>query len=186
MKGRAMTGIPSYEEALRRSRALAHLRAFDPRVIGTLPLGIAVPDSDIDIACHAPDPAAFADVLWRRFGAERGFVLYQWVGDGRPVVARFELRGWPFEIFGALDPVDGQAGWRHFVVERRLLDLGGPALRDAVMAQRRKGLKTEPAFAAAIGLAGDPYAALLDLHDLTDAALDGLLRAGGFGAPEPG
>jgi hypothetical protein len=78
-------------------------------------------------------------------------------------------------------PVEQQRGWRHFVVERRLLALGGEDLQEAVLAQRRRGMKTEPAFAAALGLNDDPYLALLDLGEQDDETLVSVLRVAGFG-----
>lgn len=174
----------SYREAIRRSGVLAALRAFDPQVAGTPPLGLDLPASDIDILCHAPDAAVFAAVVWDRFRSQSGFALRQWIGDGRPVIAGFHAHGWAFEIFAAAVPVREQAGWRHFDVERRLLALGGTPLREAVMAGRRRGLKTEPAVATALGLSGDPYAALLDMQRQPDDALRRILRDAGF-APAP-
>ena len=43
-------------------------------------------------------------------------------------------------------------------VERRLLALGGAPLRHAVMARRRQGARTEPAFAGSLRLEGDQRA----------------------------
>lgn len=106
--------------------------------------------------------------------------MHQWIGGGRPLIAAVFQHGWPFEIFAATEPVAAQAGWRHFLVERRLLDLGGMRLRDAVMALRREGLKTEPAFARALGIGDDPYAALLALEAADDAGLVTVLRGAGF------
>jgi hypothetical protein len=98
------------------------------------------------------------------------------VGDAeRPVIASFEAEGWQFEIFGQARPVAEQQGWRHFLVEQRLLAIGGPWLRTAVMAKRREGAKTEPAFAAALDLQGDPYQALLELEHWPDRALAELI-----------
>jgi hypothetical protein len=68
-----------------------------------------------------------------------------------------------------------QAGWRHFVVEQRLLAQGGQSLAATVMALRRGGLKTEPAFAAALKLRGDPYHALLELDRFGDQILADLI-----------
>ena len=106
--------------------------------------------------------------------------MHQWVGGGRPVIASFTAHGWPFEIFAAAEPVADQAGWRHFLVEQRLLAQGGARFREAVMALRRRGLKTEPAFARALGIGGDPYAALLVLQAGADAGLVTVLRGAGF------
>lgn len=147
------------------------LRAFDPRIVGTLPLGIAVADSDIDIVCHARDPAAFAEAVWAGCRLHDGFALYQWMSGTRPVIARFRWAGWPFEVFGEAIAVDRQNGFLHFEVQRKLLELDDGRLRAAVVRQRALGLKTEPAFAAVLGLTGDPYRALLDLASESDARL---------------
>nr|WP_315379429.1 DUF4269 domain-containing protein [uncultured Sphingomonas sp.] len=162
---------PAYTEALAQSGVLTRLAAFDPHVAGTPPLGLDLPDSDIDILCHAPDPHAFAAAAWEAYRGLPGFAMWQWQGSDRPVVARFHGAGWLFELFGQARPVAEQLGWRHFAIERRLLALGGESLRTAVMARRQAGAKTEPAFAQVLGLAGDPYAALLTLEHLDDARL---------------
>lgn len=177
-------GRPGWRVALRRSGALPRLAGFTPHVAGTPPLRLDTPASDIDLLCHAPDPQAFARHLWREFGAERGFALWQWRGASRPVLARFQAQGWAFEIFGAAEPVAEQAGWRHFVVERRLLALGGTKLRRAVRAARQRGMKTEPAFASVLGLEGDPYAALLALWGAPPARLRALLAQALHAAPD--
>lgn len=161
----------TYETALARSGALEVLAAYDPHIVGTLPLDIAIPGSDIDIACHAPDPLAFASAVWTAFASCERFSIHQWVGGGRPVVASFRILDWDIEIFGAHVPVREQPAWRHFDIERRLLDLVGPGLRSDVMQLRLAGLKTEPAFAAAIGLKGDAYVKLLELQTLSDHEL---------------
>ena len=76
----------SHDEAVRRSQVIDRLAAFDPRIVGTLPLGIAMPGSDIDVICHAVDGGTFAEALWCQFGEADGFALWQWIGSGRPVV----------------------------------------------------------------------------------------------------
>ena len=58
------------------------------------------------------------------------------------------------------------------LAEHRLLERYGEGLRSIVRALKRAGLKTEPAFAKALGLDGDPYLILLELGDLDDDALE--------------
>ena len=174
-QAQAMTPI-DYREALRRVGIMQALQAYDPHIAGTPPLGLDLPTSDIDILCHAPDPERFAQTVWTHFAHLADFRMWQWIRDDRPVLAGFVAQGWQFEIFGQARPVARQAGWRHFTAERRLLALGGPRLADVVMKFRRTGLKTEPAFAAALRLKGDPYRRLLDLADCDDAALSRLIE----------
>ncbi|GAB4072911.1 DUF4269 domain-containing protein [Ancylobacter sonchi] len=176
------TPIRDYRAALAATGLMDRLAGFDPHVVGTPPLGLdlAGSDIDIDIVCHAREPEAVARLMWDEFRREQHFRLWQWRKDGRPVVASFTAAGWPFEVFAAPCPVAGQAGWRHFRVEQRLLALGGDGLRAAVMARRQAGLKTEPAFAAVLGLAGNPHAAMLALFEQDDAALAGLLAQAGL------
>ena len=160
-----------FQAAIINAGVLDALHAFDPRVVGTLPLGLSVPGSDIDVVCHASDPMAFTEAIWAHYRSCDGFVLYQWLAQGRALIARFEFDGWPFEVFGDLRPVDQQPGWRHFEIERRLLALDDGRLRNAVARQRSQGIKTEPAFAAVLRIPGDPYLGLLDLACETDAQL---------------
>ena len=171
-----MASRPHYRKALAESGVLPRLAVFDPHVAGTPPLGLDLPSSDIDVLCYAPDPVRFAEAVWHSFSDCPGFAMWQWQGADRPVVARFHCAGWVFELFGQARPVVEQVGWRHFNIERRLLALGGQVLFAAVMAQREAGAKTEPAFANVLGLEGDPYAALLTLESLDDAALEARLR----------
>ena len=173
---------PDYRTALALIDLPDGLSAYDARLVGTWPIGLALADSDLDIVCQARDLDAFARLLWARFSHWPDFALRQWTGGDRALIASFTAHGWPVEIFASSVPVDEQAGWVHFHVERRLLDLGGAALRQAIMALRNQGLKTEPAVAAALNLTGNPYAALIDLAEQDDAHLIALLAAVGFPA----
>ncbi len=171
---------PSYQEALERLALMRRLAAYDPHVAGTPPLGLALPSSDIDVLCHASDATRFVEDVSAAFGAEEEFRVGRWSGGERAIIATFSAHGWPIEIFGHPTPVAEQAGWRHFLVERRLLALGGKAFHAAVMAERKRGLKTEPAFAAALKLGGDPYTALLALEQRSEEEQKALLKEAGF------
>ncbi len=169
-----------YLEALAQSGLLDALALFDPHVAGTPPLGLDLPESDIDVLCQVADGDAFTRAVWMHAGQLDGFAIRQWTGETRPIIASFEVCGWPVEVFGDPRPVACQPGWLHFLVERRLLALGGDGFRAAIMACRRHGLKTEPAFASILGLDGDPYLALLDLDAKPDSHLARLLKDCGF------
>lgn len=165
------SGRPDYLDALDRVGVLSALAPFDPRPAGTPPLGLDLARSDIDVLCHVPDPMPFVRALWTAFSAYPDFKAWQWVSGERPVIAEFRAEGWTFELFGSPQPVQEQIAWRHFRAEQRLLSMGGTRLHTLVMDQRRRGVKTEPAFAAVLNLSGDPYEALLDLDTWPDEAL---------------
>jgi Domain of unknown function (DUF4269) len=91
---------PHYREALRRLGVMSALAAFDPHLAGTLPLGVDLPTSDLDILCHIGEPDLFAATLWAAFSSETDFSLRQWMGADRPIIASFVAHGWPFQVFG--------------------------------------------------------------------------------------
>lgn len=96
-----------------------------------------------------------------------------------------KIYDWPIEVFGQAVPVDKQTAWQHFSVEKRLLAVGGEQLRDAVMALRSSGAKTEAAFAAVLGLPGDPYQSMLDIAAYSDDALVELIMQSGAARSTP-
>src|SRR5215510_6397638 len=77
-KGKRRLPRVPYDVVLRLSRTLDRLRAFDPHVVGALPLGLAVADSDIRVVCHAPDTGRFAQAVSTYFHDARGFRLTLW------------------------------------------------------------------------------------------------------------
>ncbi len=76
-----MNERPTYQDALRRAGLLRILEPFDPHVVGTLPLGVARPDSDIDIVCCAADLSAAVELVWKHFGEAESFAHLSMVGQ---------------------------------------------------------------------------------------------------------
>ncbi|MGM4894853.1 DUF4269 domain-containing protein [Tardiphaga sp. 839_C3_N1_4] len=74
----------TYQEALRRTGLLGILEPFDPRRIGTLPLGVARPDSDIDIVCCAADLSTAVGLVWSTSASPRALPFI----NGRPKADR--------------------------------------------------------------------------------------------------
>lgn len=163
--------------AIRSLGVMEALAGYGPVLCGTIPLGIDLPESDLDIVCEAAEPAAFAARVTALFGGLEGFRTREKVVNGLPtVIVRFRHAGFDFELFGHPRPAREQNAYRHMVAEARLLALAGPEAAEAIRALKAGGLKTEPAFAAYFGLGGDPYAVLLDLAGAPEQALSELVR----------
>lgn len=82
------------------------------------------------------------------------------------IIASFTIEGQEIEVFGQTTPTTLQNGYRHMVVEQRLLAKYGEDLRLQIIELKNQGLKTEPAFARALNIEGDPYIELLKLFRL--------------------
>ena len=104
-------------KVLTEFRVLEKLWAFDPILVGTIPISVDIDSSDIDLICSWSDKQTFRAVLEKEFGA----------------LAHFNL----------LENPDNES----------IVDL------------KKQGHKTEPAFAIALGLSGDPYIELLKFEE---------------------
>lgn len=158
--------------ALTTSNLVHVLRPYQPLLVGTVPIGLQQPGSDLDIVCEVHDLSAFEALVRQQFDHYPNFTLRRTERQGHAsIVVGFTVGDWPVELFGQPVPSAQQHGYRHLLIEHRLLTLGGTSFRTCVQLQRAAGLKTEPAFAACLGLAGDPYAGLLVLEASSDAEL---------------
>ena len=152
------------------------LQQFDAVQVGSFPIGVDVPGSDVDIVCCFADQLAFIEYVNHHFSHFGGYVQKMVTSRGvESVVCRFVAFGANIEIFAQKTPVRLQYAWRHMVVEERLLRLGGVEFRNRVMALRKAGMKTEQAFASALQLQGDSYEAINTLCDATDHHLISLI-----------
>lgn len=138
------------------------LEHFDPVLAGTIPIQVDIEESDLDIICCFADPEDFCTKIMAAFGHQKNFKLNELPYTIKPaVVANFELENFAIEIFGQNVPTKQQFAYRHLMVEHRLLQKHGEAFRQQIIRLKKQGYKTEPAFAVALGLSGDPYLALL-------------------------
>ncbi|MBF9238101.1 DUF4269 domain-containing protein [Hymenobacter sp. BT683] len=159
---------------------MAVLGAYTPRLVGTFPLDLQQPGSDLDLVCEVHDFAPFEALLAAHYGEQAQFAQWRTVRQGlASSVTAFSAHGLLVEVFGQPLPSERQHGYRHLCIEHRLLQAGGAEFRARVQAQRAVGIKTEPAFAIALGLNGpDPYAELLALEGFSEAALRSLVEHG--------
>jgi len=139
------------------------LRAFDPILAGTIPINIDVENSDLDIICCFTDKDVFKTITSKTFSVFKGFTLADTIiNDQETIVVNFNVEGWPVEVFGQYIPTREQNAYQHMIAEHQLLQYFGEAFRQQIIALKNEEYKTEPAFAKALGLTGDPYLALLD------------------------
>ena len=152
------------------------LARFDPVLVGTIPIDLDLPNSDLDIICEVHDLDDFEQVLRAHYAREAGFEIVQkqkW--DMPVVVCDFEHGGFPIQVFGQGKVVKQQRAYRHMLIEARLLAIAGDEARAAIRTLKASGLKTEPAFGRYFDLSGDPYLRLLQLAELGDDELRKLL-----------
>lgn len=152
---------------LKERQVFELLASFSPLLAGTIPLEIDIETSDLDILCHCPDQEAFVRTLERAFGREQNFRLCQRTILGHAsVIARCTMHGFELEFFGQNVPSAEQIAFRHMLIEHQILMQKGPTFRQQIVDLKQQGYKTEPAFAIALGLTGDPYTAILHYPSL--------------------
>jgi hypothetical protein len=166
------------------------LHEHSPTLVGTIPLGIELPESDVDIICEVSNHAAFRHLLIHLYGQQELFEIHEGHAQGRTVtVCSFSASAdngvtsvtETVEIFGQCLPIAEQNGFRHLVAEARLLAtaqtlLDSDDILRVIRTLKAHGIKTEPAFALAFKLAGDPYQTLLELYNVTDEELTRLVE----------
>ncbi|HHQ4914907.1 DUF4269 domain-containing protein [Aeromonas veronii] len=144
----------------------------DMALVSTLAIGLDRPGSDLDILCQHADPAAFAatfaaqgwqaspkgDNVWL---LERTFSCL----DQHSADCDHSEASWPLELYVTPAPIETLNGWRHLTLMAALLERFGDAFyRDVLRLRLEEGLKGEAAMCRLLGLAGDPYEALLTLE----------------------
>ncbi|MGX7668686.1 DUF4269 domain-containing protein [Flavobacterium pedocola] len=152
-------------EILTQHSIFETLKKYSPILIGTIPIDIAIENSDLDIACKWEDKTEFIQTIANRFSKYPDFKIKEvFIENLETVVASFFTDGFEIEIFGQNLPVKEQMGYRHMIIENRILKEKDDNFRRSVIELKRNGMKTEPAFAYLLGLNGDPYQALLSYY----------------------
>jgi hypothetical protein len=138
------------------------LQRFDPILVGTIPINIDIENSDLDIICYCKDPNEFTRIIKDNFSNADGFKIAEHHrNDLKAIIAWFKIDGFEIEIFAQEIPTKQQNAYRHMIIENKLLHERGDLFRRKIIDLKRQGYKTEPAFAIALDLHGDPYTGLL-------------------------
>lgn len=146
----------------------------DMALVSTLAIGLDRPGSDLDILCQHADPAEFAATFaeqgWQASARDDNVWLLERTFsclDQSCAVSGSDKSeaSWPLELYVTPAPIETLNGWRHLTLMAALLERFGDAFyREVLRLRLEEGLKGEAAMCRLLGLAGDPYAALLTLE----------------------
>lgn len=157
--------------AVSNSKILNHFKSHYPLIAGTFPLGVNIPTSDVDVLLYSDNLQALEEKLKNQYSNQSDFEISQTEVDGLPtLICQFNWENVPFEVFAQKRHPVKQKAYRHFLIEERLLKLGGDHFYQKVLSARGGGLKTELAFGKVLGL-DNPYEELLTLQKLPNRSL---------------
>lgn len=147
-------------KVLKEAYVIDKLKKYDPILVGTIPINIDVDNSDLDIICCYTDKYEFIATLKNEFSQEKKFTIRQ---NDTPnnVVCNFFIDNFEIEVFGQNTPTSQQNGYRHMLIEYKILQEKDEAFRQEIINLKKQGIKTEPAFARLLKIEGDPYIELL-------------------------
>lgn len=150
-------------QTLKSNNILEKLSEFNPILTGTIPIEIDIPESDLDIICYWKDKAKFIEIIKISFSKMQDFFCRDLIiNDQETIIANFSIDTFEIEIFGQNIPTKDQNAYKHMIIEHQILLAKGNDFREEVVKLKLQGLKTEPAFAKLLQLAGDPYISLLN------------------------
>ncbi|OPJ57252.1 DUF4269 domain-containing protein [Alkalithermobacter paradoxus] len=155
-------------EILINTRILDILGDYTPILVGTIPIEIDIENSDLDIVCKVDDFNIFKKALEDNF---KNYKEFRITHKENVLVCNFIVNNIEIEIYGSSDDVDKSNGYRHMLIEYRLLNLYGDNFKEEIINLKKQGLKTEPAFAKILNLEGNPYEQLLELEMYSDEKL---------------
>jgi len=164
------TGNPTQKKAfaiLNELDIFEKLKNYSPTLTGTVPIGINIENSDLDIICYCKNLNEFFTQIQNYYAHYTDFYVNEKTIRQHPtIVARFKYEGFIIELFGQNRPVDEQEAYRHMIIEWKILQQKGEEFRQQIIELKKQGLKTEPAFAKLLELHGDPYLELLKFGEL--------------------
>lgn len=152
---------------LTKNQILSKLKDYFPILVGTIPINIDIESSDLDIICYWINKDKFITILKKAFNNQHNFKIDEDLSNNS-VTANFLLNDFEIEIFGQNIPTKKQDAYKHMMIENELLEKKGDDFRNQIIELKMKGYKTEPAFAFALGLIGNPYIELLKFENKID------------------
>ena len=143
-----------------------HLKEFNPILVGTIPIKIDIPKSDLDIICHCTNHHRFSQKPSHYFNTKRNYTISTYYFENSKVtLASFNFKKFTIEIFGQNIPTEQQNAYKHLIIENHILKEKGSEFASKIITLKKSGLKTEPAFAQLLQLKGNPYKELITMYD---------------------
>lgn len=152
-------------EVLTKHRVFPKLKPYSPVLAGTIPIGIDIESSDLDIICEVDlrfEEDFLDDIMFSRLIPTDVEVKVEniLVNGEKSIVLNFMLEEFPIEIFGQNKPSLAQNAYRHMMAEYRILRDKGEEFKQKIIELKKQGIKTEPAFGMLLNLE-NPYKDLL-------------------------
>ena len=152
-------------EVLTKYQVFPKLKPYSPVLAGTIPIGIDIESSDLDIICEVDlqfEEDFLDDIMFSRLIPADVEVKVEniLVNGEKSIVLNFMLEEFPIEIFGQNKPSLAQNAYRHMMAEYRILRDKGEEFKQKIIELKKQGIKTEPAFGMLLDLE-NPYKDLL-------------------------
>lgn len=164
-------------EVLEKLDIFNTLKEFDPILVGTIPINIDIGSSDLDIICEVYSFEEFQEIIDINYSKHNKFHTNSYITNNEKILTiGFYIDDMEIEIYAQSLETCKQNGYRHMIVEDRILKLGGERTRDEIINLKKEGLKTEPAFARCLGIEGNPYDELLKLEKYKDKEINDMLN----------
>jgi len=141
---------------------------FNPIIVGTIPIGIDIPNSDVDLIVDISNHKI--SNFFDNFIHENRNLIFELKckkNINNSFISKFETESFNFEIFGECQDTCKQFGFIHMMVENEILRILGEEFKNSIRELKYQGIKTEPAFCKLLGFENDPYNYLYNLKNLS-------------------
>lgn len=163
-------------EVLKKLDIFNTLKDFSPILVGTIPINIDIGSSDLDIICEVYSFEEFQEIIEINYSMYSKFHINSYINNEKILTTGFYVDNMEIEIYAQSLETYKQNGYRHMIVEDRILKLAGDKAREEIIKLKKEGLKTEPAFARYLGIEGNPYDELLKLEKYKDKEINDMLN----------
>lgn len=154
------------------------LDGFNPALVGSYPVGLALEGSDLDYVCDAYDLEAFATTAIEAFGDLDNFTCeMKNMRGGASCVVTFESpNGYPVEIVAQPRPTGQNYGYLRMLVTARLVAFVGKSGQENLLKLKKGGASTDVALMTLFGIDEDISTLYAHMATLDDTALKAYIR----------